>query len=174
MFISRACEIENHSVIFEASKMTTTPPPSSSAFNSMTVPKAPKKRKTMIDLTRLDKISKLEIPPTPPPAPKKNLSLAPRRHLSQIILDWDLTEVDLEARHLTESGFVREKYLRFCPMDVWEECDRLFLEHLSHLYNPASQPRTFEEGAYLALMETAIRHRLQELSPVPPPNSPFL
>jgi hypothetical protein len=110
----------------------------------------------------------LEIPTTPPPAPRKNMTLAPRRHLSQIILDWDLTEVDLEARQLAESGFVREKYLRFCPMDIWEECDSDFLQHLSYLFNPASQPRTFEEGAYLSLMETAIRHRLRELCPTPP------
>jgi hypothetical protein len=73
-----------------------------------------------------------------------------------------------------DSGFVREKYLRFSPMDIWEEDDVLFLEHLRDLYNPASQPRTFEEGAYLSLMVTAIKHRLRELSQTPPQTPPHV
>ena len=79
-------------------------------------------------------------------------------------LKWDFAATDREALLLSQTGRVREKYLRFTPADVGAmmEEDIPMLEWLWERYFPASQPRSQEEEAYLSYMRESVEARLGE------------
>ena len=99
----------------------------------------------------------------PPNAPKKKVprkSLAERRGRLEKIPKLQFPE-DEESRWsdwrlLADSGYVREKFLRFTPEDAEEIDDFDALLRLRELYTPASQPRNLYEHAYVQLVQEAI------------------
>ena len=84
-------------------------------------------------------------------------------------LTWDFAATDREALLLSQTGRVREKYLRFTPADVGAmmEEDIPMLEWLWERYFPASQPRSLEEETYLSYMRESVEARLGELKHYP-------
>lgn len=142
--------------------------PAGSSPSSPRCPDAPRKKRPRLalDFSRLDRIPSLNLPPTPPPAPRKRPQLASKRpKVAPIPIDWGVSDLDVEARLLARTGRVRAKYWRLMPCDLFEEEDREYLLHLYELYTPAAQPWTIEEVAYLDVMKGAISSRLAALSP---------
>ena len=68
-----------------------------------------------------------------------------------------------EWRLLAESGYVREKFLRFTPEDAEEIDDWDMLLRLRELYTPASQPRNLYEHAYVQLVAEAVDGKMYRL-----------
>ena len=68
-----------------------------------------------------------------------------------------------EWRLLAESGYVREKFLRFTPEDAEEIDDLDSLLHLRELYFPSSQPRNHYEVVYMQLVREALEARMYNL-----------
>ena len=107
----------------------------------------------------------------PPQAPKKKVErkgLAERRgrlsHIPKLVLPSpEKTQRWPEWRLLAESGYVREKFLRFTPEDAEEIDDLDTLLRLRELYTPASQPRNLYEHAYVQLVAEAVDSRMYKL-----------
>ena len=74
-----------------------------------------------------------------------------------------------EAAFLSETGEIREKFLRFSPEDVDEEDSCEDLHKLAELFFPCGQPHNAYEEAYLDLMREAISARLTHLSALSSP-----
>ena len=145
--------------------MSASPARSSTSFPPC--PDAPRKKPRLtLDFSHLNRIPKLELPPTPPsPPPRKRPELTTKERIfTPISINWGVIDFDGEARRLATTGRVREKYLHFTPSDIMKEGDALLLEFLDERYHPYSQPRTLEETAYMSIMHTAIVLRLDELS----------
>lgn len=103
----------------------------------------------------------------PPQAPEKKVArkgLAERRarldKIPKLVFPEESKPYRPEWRLLAESGYVRQKFLRYNPDDVAEIDDMDTLEHLRDLYTPASQPHNFYEHAYIELVIDAINDRL--------------
>ena len=64
---------------------------------------------------------------------------------------------------LAESGYVREKFLRFTPEDAEELDDIDSILHMRELYFPSSQPRNHYEAVYIQLVREALEARLYKL-----------
>lgn len=102
----------------------------------------------------------------PPNAPKKKSTRVPKPYRLQRIPPLQLPGKEEEKAgwcFLRDSGYVREKYLRYTPEDVEEIDDLDTLTDLLHWYNPPSQPHNFYEACYLTLMLEAVRARLYVL-----------
>lgn len=98
-------------------------------------PNAPKKKKPTLAFRRevVDRIPKLLLP--------EKEEATPNRPYWQI---------------LSESGYVREKYLRYTPEDIAEIDSVNLIKQIRRWYNPASQPRNDFESDYLRLILEAV------------------
>ena len=111
---------------------------------------------------------KMNIPSVnnPPNAPKKKkISWRSRRGLENIpkLVFPEEPQTKPYWRVLAESGFVRQKYLRYTPEDVAEiDCIDM-LDTLREWYFPASQPHNDFEADYLQLVLDAVNNRLYML-----------
>lgn len=108
----------------------------------------------------------------PPQAPRKKASLSERRGRLHLIpkLVLPSTEGEEEKKNerphwrlLQQSGYVREKYLRYTPEDVAEIDDIDTLINIREWYFPASQPRNLFEQTYIDLVREAAEEKLYKL-----------
>ena len=91
------------------------------------------------------------------PLRERRLGQVPRLRLEEE------TPREPEWRVLANTGYIREKYLRWTPEDVKEIDDLDMLETLRSYYTPASQPQNHFEVAYFDLMLEAVNNRLYVL-----------
>ena len=108
-------------------------------------------------------------PANPPNAPKKKKPVRETntyrlQHIPTLLLPEEEEGVEkCEWRWLRDSGYVREKYLRFNPEDIEELDDIDLLQDICHWYNPLlhpSQPTNIYEASYLEFMLNAVHERL--------------
>ena len=65
-----------------------------------------------------------------------------------------------EWRVLAQSGWVRDKFLRYNPEDVAEIDDMDVILQIKDWYFPASQPHNLFEEAYCSLMREAAEKKI--------------
>lgn len=135
-------------------------------------PNAPKK-KAIVPILNLERISKLQFgektepsTPHPPDAPKKKkvVLVYASDNIPKLSFDeeesWDFSawrwELDVEM--------VREQFFSVLPEEVMGETDPRILKCWRNLYSPSSQPQTAEEHYYVDFMSKSIDRRLHELA----------
>ena len=100
-------------------------------YSLRNLPRAPKKENGVRSYL-LGQISRLILPPTPPPI----MPLPPRKKartavdLTPIPLDWGMTVAEREAPFLADTRCVRLKFLFSSPKDIENETSIEFLEKL--------------------------------------------
>ena len=134
----------------------------SDVFSLTNPPMAPKKRQALRP-TVWRSIRSLQLPLSPPAAPKKE-KRTKKVDLTPIPFEWEHETWVKEADLLADSGVVRPKLLRLRPESILEMEDVCYLNELSELYFPASQPWNIIEEAFLSLMRDLIKFRIDELT----------
>ena len=101
----------------------------------------------------------------PPNAPKKRKGLAQRRGRLDKISRLRLEEPPREPewRVLADTGYIRQKYLRWSPEDVQDIDDPDMLKTLRDYYTPSNQPQNAFEESYFSLMIEVVNDRLLTL-----------
>lgn len=128
-------------------------------------PSAPRKKqeKKHIPKSVLRNVRQELFPPSPQAPRKRTPPLRRWREADPIPLVWENSFTE-EARHLAETGEVRECLLLHTPEDIEEINSIAVLVEYEKLYFPASQPQTEEEEAYFGLLRNCVQMRISLLS----------
>ena len=132
----------------------------SDVFSLANPPKAPKKTHTVRPTVQRS-IHPLQLPPSPPAAPKKK-KRSKKVDLTPIPFEWEHQGWIDEANYLAD--YVRPKFTNHKPEWILEMKDFSYLKNLYELYFPSSQPLNIFEEAFLSLMRDIIAFRIEELS----------
>ena len=135
----------------------------SEVFSLANPPMAPKKRQA-VRPTVLQSIRPLQLPPSPPAAPKKE-KRSKNVDLTPIPFEWEHVSWAHEANLLAD--YVRPKFANHKPEWILEVTDLDYLKELRELYFPSSQPLDIFEEAFLSLMQDIIKFRIEQLSHSP-------
>ena len=129
-------------------------------FSLANPPKAPKKWQS-VRLMVLQSLRTLQLPSSPPAAPKKE-KRSKKVDLTPIPFEWEHQSWVEEVNYLAD--YVRPKFTNHKPEWILEVTDLDYLKELRELYFPSSQPLNIFEEAFLSLMRDIIAFRIEELA----------